>query len=164
MGPITRDMKNLTLTVYKNHKQVVLKVGTKIDPSLQQIIGATLFRMCTQNECGFLGQLRYESDEVKAFNPTPIEITALVEYYKPLFEEPKSLPPLRSHDHAIPLKPSATPFTIRPYRYAYVQKNKIEAIVKEMLEQGIIKPSISPFASLVLLVKKKYGTWRMCVD
>ena len=53
---------------------------------------------------------------------------------------------------------------MRPYHYAYFQKAEIEKQVQEMLDEELILPSTIPFSSPVLLVKKKYGTWRFCTD
>jgi hypothetical protein len=51
-----------------------------------------------------------------------------------------------------------------PYRYSPEQKDEIERQVTKMLEARIVVPSLSPFASSVLLVKKKDNSWRFCVN
>lgn len=84
--------------------------------------------------------------------------------YDEVFQEPKGLPPHRKFDHNIPLLPGAAPVNLRHYRYNPMQKNEIEKQVQEMLAQGIIRPSSSPFASPALLVGEKDLTWRLCVD
>ncbi|KFK25816.1 hypothetical protein AALP_AA8G165200 [Arabis alpina] len=65
-------------------------------------------------------------------------------------------------DNALP--GGATPVSERPFRYPQVQKEEIERQVASMMGAGIVKDSRSPFSSHVLLVKKKDGSWRFCVD
>ena len=52
----------------------------------------------------------------------------------------------------------------KPYRYSPGHKDEIERQVKELLDAGLISHSSSPFPSPVLLVQKKDGSWRFCVD
>ncbi|XP_052171653.1 uncharacterized protein LOC127787633 [Diospyros lotus] len=84
--------------------------------------------------------------------------------FQDLFAEPKKLPPNRPFDHSKNLHPNSAPINIRSYRYPPKLKSEIEKMVKEMLANSIIRPSKNPFASLVLLIKKKDGTWRFCID
>ncbi|XP_033146964.1 uncharacterized protein LOC117133923 [Brassica rapa] len=82
-----------------------------------------------------------------------------------LFDEPTELPPFRDgFDHRIPLESGANPVNLRPYRYSSLQKDVIDTMVRKMLDEGIIQASSSPYASPVVLVKKKDGSWRLCVD
>ena len=53
---------------------------------------------------------------------------------------------------------------VRQYRYKPALKNEIELQVSEMLQSGLVRPSTSAYSSLVLLVRKKDDSWRMCVD
>jgi hypothetical protein len=94
----------------------------------------------------------------------PEDLQLLLKQFTVVFEEPTSLPPSRACDHEIPLIPGARPVNIRPYRYPPALKTEIEKHVEDMFKQGIIQPSSSLFSSPILLVKKKDGTYRFCVD
>ncbi|XP_028186557.1 uncharacterized protein LOC114373245 [Glycine soja] len=62
------------------------------------------------------------------------------------------------------LLPQTTPVNVRPYRYPHFQKAEIGKQIAAMLAANLIQPSYSPFSSPILLVKKKDGSWRCCVD
>lgn len=99
--------------------------------------------------------------------PTPSAISwlePLLNTYTHPFTKPKGLPLTPSTDHSIPILHAANHINVRPFHYLYFQKQEIEAQIREMLSQGIIRPSCSAFSSPVLLVRKKDGTWRFCID
>uniref|UniRef100_A0A8R7QM82 Reverse transcriptase domain-containing protein n=1 Tax=Triticum urartu TaxID=4572 RepID=A0A8R7QM82_TRIUA len=58
----------------------------------------------------------------------------------------------------------AQPVNIRGYRHKPELKMEVERQVAEMLKAALIQKSSIPFSSPIILVKKKDGTWRMCVD
>lgn len=101
-------------------------------------------------------------DEItKDTNESPMN--ELVQQYNAIFQEPKALPPMRFCNLEIKLKPQVEPFKQCAYRYPYMQRHETEKLVQEMLKMEVIKPSQSS-SSPILLVKKKDGRWRFCVD
>nr|GEW94109.1 hypothetical protein [Tanacetum cinerariifolium] len=93
-----------------------------------------------------------------------VEVEQDLTQFDEVFEVPKDLSPKRSHDHQIPSMPNTPPINMRPYRYPPNQKDAIEGMVKEFMDSGVIRASLSPFSSHIVMVKKKDDTWRMCID
>lgn len=87
------------------------------------------------------------------------ELQVLVEKYKDVFVVPSVLPPPRPSDHNIPLIPGSVPANYQPYMYSPFHKTKLEKHITELLQARLVVPSVSPFASPVLLVQKKDGSW-----
>ncbi|XP_028758775.1 uncharacterized protein LOC114717745 [Neltuma alba] len=94
----------------------------------------------------------------------PGDMKSLLHNYQEVFTKPTGLPPQRALEHRIILQEGVGPVKVRPYRYPFSQKDEIERMVTELLQDGLIQPSTSPFSAPVILVKKKDGTWRFCVD
>ncbi|KAL0540685.1 hypothetical protein IC582_020695 [Cucumis melo] len=91
-------------------------------------------------------------------------ISSVIKQFQDVFEWPKKLPPRREIEHHIHMKEGTNPINVRPYRYGFHQKEEMEKLIQEMLNSGVIRPSINPYSSPMLLVKKKDGSWRFCVD
>jgi hypothetical protein len=93
-------------------------------------------------------------------------LSQLLEEFSDLFQPPTSLPPLRAPalQHRIRLLPNTDPPARGPYRLTWAEQRELQRQLAELLEAGLIVPSTSPFAAPVLLVKKKDGTFRLCVD
>ncbi|GKG04496.1 hypothetical protein Tco_0314883, partial [Tanacetum coccineum] len=64
----------------------------------------------------------------------------------------------------IELIPKATPVAKSPYRFAPSELGELSGQLKELQDKGFIRPSSSPWRVSVLFVKKKDGSFRMCID
>lgn len=74
-------------------------------------------------------------------------------------------PPVSPPKHSIGLHlTDSTPFHCSPRRLSYGEREVVARMIDDLLRQGIIRPSRSPYASPIVLVKKKTGEYRMCVD
>ncbi|GJW53716.1 putative reverse transcriptase domain-containing protein [Tanacetum coccineum] len=79
-------------------------------------------------------------------------------------EEFPGLPPPRQVEFRIDLVPGAAPVARAPYRLAPYEMKELSVQLQELLEKGFIRPSSSPWGAPVLFVKKKDGSFRMCID
>lgn len=90
----------------------------------------------------------------------------IVDDYKEVFPDrlPKGRPPRRDVEHRIETFSDAEPPSRPPYRLGPAEQDEMEAQIQELLEQGFIRPSCSPYGAPILFVPKKDGRWRMCLD
>ena len=120
-------------------------------------------KLLKKEQRGVIAQLcSVEVPTSKSYISTDLE--KFLDNHSKVFETLKGLPPIFCNDHVIHLILGIFPPNIRPYRYPYVQKSEIEHMIAELLEVGLIQPSQSSFSAPVVLVHKKDGSWRMCLD
>nr|GEW84706.1 hypothetical protein [Tanacetum cinerariifolium] len=79
-------------------------------------------------------------------------------------EDLLGLPPTQQVEFQIDLIPGVAPVARAPYRLAPSEMKELSDQLKELSEKGFIRPSSSPWGAPVLFVKKKDGSFRMCID
>jgi len=94
-----------------------------------------------------------------------ISVIPVVEEYADVFpDEISELPPSKDVDFSIDLIPGASPVSMAPYRMAPAELAELKKQIEDLLEKKFIRPSASPWGAPVLLVKKKDGSSRLCID
>ena len=89
------------------------------------------------------------------------QLTQLKEKYKDIIQDVPGRTRLVHHDI---LTGNSPPIRLPPYRLAHTAQEVLREEIKSLLEQNIIEPSKSPWSVPIVLVPKKDGTTRMCVD
>ncbi|GJZ08045.1 putative reverse transcriptase domain-containing protein [Tanacetum coccineum] len=94
-----------------------------------------------------------------------LEDVPIVQNFPEVFpEDLPGLPPTRQVEFQIDLVPGAAPVARAPYRLAPSEMKELSEQLKELSDKGFIRPSSSPWGAPVLFVKKKDGSFRMCID
>ena len=169
LGKVAIDFRDLSMEFMWKNMSILLQ-GEDIPP--KRISYNSLFSLIGQDRESDIFEIipldmGPATDTTPDATPSPSvnpALQAAIDEFAGVFDAPSGLPPARCWDHRIHLSSTGKPINVRPYRYPYFQKAEIERQVKEMLSQGVIQHSTSPFSSPVLLVRKKDGTFRFCVD
>ncbi|GKA73219.1 putative reverse transcriptase domain-containing protein [Tanacetum coccineum] len=112
----------------------------------------------------FLAQISAKKEEAKS-KEKQIKDVPIVRYFPEVFpKDLLNLPPARPVEFQIDLIPGAAPVARAPYRLAPSEMKELSEQLQELSDKGFIRPSSSPWGAPVLFVKKKDGSFRMCID
>ncbi|GJV64817.1 putative reverse transcriptase domain-containing protein [Tanacetum coccineum] len=108
----------------------------------------------------FLAQVTEQESKEKRLEDVPV-----IQDFPEVFpEELPGLPPPRQVEFRIDLIPGVAPVARAPYRLAPSEMKELSKQLQELSKKGFIRPSSSPWGAPVLFVKKKDGSFRMCID
>uniref|UniRef100_A0A251RRD4 RNA-directed DNA polymerase n=1 Tax=Helianthus annuus TaxID=4232 RepID=A0A251RRD4_HELAN len=134
--------------------------GKKPASSLKLMSCTQARKYLRKNYVAFLAHVTADKGKGKSIQDIPV-----VRDYQELFpEELPGLPPARQVEFRIDLVPGANPIARAPYRLAPSEMQELSKQLQELSDKGFIRPSFSPWGAPVLFVKKKDGSFRMCID
>ena len=152
LGPILMDFKELTMQFDQEGQKYKFQGITAGSPEI--ISSHCMEKILKKGHSGVISQLHaIQATETPS---VPQDLQSILSKHQVVFSTPQGLPPSHGvHDHSIILIPGSLPPNIHPYRHHFSQKNEIEKMVQELLNAGVICPSMSPYSSLVVMVLNK---------
>lgn len=159
-------------TVTRHSKRLRLHpLSPQITPKKQEESKSSMFFTAKESEkeieeegIGYDLFIRHSQTLISKPISTPLQ--GLMEEFGDMFpdELPQVLPPMRGIEHTIDLIPGA-PLPNKPaYRCNPEDSKELHRQIEEFIERGHVRESMSPCVVPALLVPKKDGTWRMCID
>ncbi|GKE75477.1 putative reverse transcriptase domain-containing protein [Tanacetum coccineum] len=112
----------------------------------------------------FLANITATKDKDKSKGKRLKDVPVVQEFPEVFPEDLSGIPPTRQVEFRIDLVPGATPVARAPYRLAPSEMKELTEQLQELTDKGFIRPSSSPWGAPVLFVKKKDGSFRMCID
>ncbi|KAI3742503.1 hypothetical protein L1987_60187 [Smallanthus sonchifolius] len=101
----------------------------------------------------------------KDFKEKSIQDIPIIRDFPEVFPKDLSgLPPIRQVEFRIDLIPGANPVARAPCSLAPSKMQELASQLQELSDKGFIRPSHSPWGAPVLFVKRKDGSFRMCID
>nr|GEV37281.1 putative reverse transcriptase domain, ribonuclease H-like domain, aspartic peptidase domain protein [Tanacetum cinerariifolium] len=112
----------------------------------------------------FLANITATKDEDKSKGKRLEDLPAVQEFHEVFPEDLSGIPPTRQVEFRIDLVPGFAPVARAPYRLAPSEMKELAEQLQELTDKGFIRPSSSPWGAPVLFVKKKDGSFWMCID
>ncbi|GKB92721.1 putative reverse transcriptase domain-containing protein [Tanacetum coccineum] len=112
----------------------------------------------------FLAHVTAKEVEDKSEKKRLEDVPIVRDFPKVFLEDLPGLPPTRQVEFQIDLVLGAAPVARAPYRLASPEMKELSEQLKELSDKGLLRPSSSPWGAPVLFVKKKDGSFRMCID
>ncbi|GJV65330.1 putative reverse transcriptase domain-containing protein [Tanacetum coccineum] len=146
--------------------EVLIIRGDNCDSgSKLNIISCTKTQKYIEKGCQvYLAQVTSKKAEDKSEERRLEDVPIVREFPKVFPEDLPGLPPARQVEFQIDLVPGAAPVARAPYRLAPAEMQELSTQLQELSDKGFIRPSSSPWGAPVLFVKKKDGSFRMCID
>ncbi|GKA10360.1 putative reverse transcriptase domain-containing protein [Tanacetum coccineum] len=112
----------------------------------------------------FLAHITTKEAEDKSEEKRLEDVPIVRDFPEVFPEDLPGIPPTRQVEFQIDLVPGAAPVARAPYRLAPSEMKELAEQLQELSDKGFIRPSSSPWGAPVLFVKKKDGSFRMCID